>query len=278
MTSRAVHYVRRPRSGWFDFALPELWAYRDLLWTLMWRNLTVRYKQSVIGVSWAILKPVLQMVVFSAVFGRLAGLDSEGYPYPVFLYAGLLPWTYFSSTVTSATGSLLAGSNMIGKVYFPRMVLPFSYLLTGLIDLLLAMGVLIILMGFYHAQLSFGPQMLLFPVLLIPAIVLAGGLSLWLSALAVRYRDIHHLVPYLLQIGMFVTPVVYAVNLLPPGYRWLLQLNPMTGVVEGFRWALLGKPVEGWGMLGLGFLLALLILLSGMMLFRRVERTLADVI
>ena len=278
MAKGNMEYVRRPRTGWFDLALGELWDYRDLLGTLVWRNLTVRYKQSVIGIAWAILKPVMQMAVFGVVFGRLADLPSDGIPYPLFLYAGLLPWTYFSTTITSGTGSLIAGGNMINKVYFPRMILPFSYLFTSLIDLALSMLVLFGMMVWYRADMVFGPQMLLFPAFLVPAIVCAGGLSLWLSALAVRWRDIHHLVPYLLQIGMFVTPVVYAVKLLPARFQWLLQLNPMTGVVEGFRWSLLGKPVAGWGMLGLGFLLSVLLLVSGMVYFRRVERTLADVI
>ncbi|MGD9781862.1 MAG: ABC transporter permease [Kiritimatiellia bacterium] len=278
MGCRKREYVRRPRTGWFDLALGELWDYRDLLATLVWRNLAVRYKQSVIGIAWAILKPVMQMVVFSVVFGRLANLPSDGIPYPVFLYAGLLPWTYFSSTITSASGSLIAGGNMINKVYFPRMVLPFSYLFTGLIDLALSMLVLFGMMAWYQADIAFGARMLLFPAFLLPAIAFAGGLSLWLSATAVRYRDVHHLVPYLLQIGMFVTPVVYAVNLLPARFQWLLQLNPMTGVVEGFRWSLLGKPMEGWGMMGGGFLIGLLLLFSGMVYFRRVERTMADVI
>ncbi len=277
-SQRPIEVVRRPRHGWFDLALGELWAYRDLLGTLVWRNLTVRYKQSVIGIAWAILKPVMQMIVFSVVFGRLANLPSDGMPYPIFLYAGLLPWTYFTSTITSASGSLIGGGNMINKVYFPRMILPFSYLFTGLIDLALSMLVLFGMMAWYRAEMVFGLQMLLFPVFLLPAIAFAGGLSLWLSATAVRYRDIHHLVPYLLQIGMFVTPVVYAVKLLPARFQWLLQLNPMTGVVEGFRWALLGKPVQGWGMMGAGFLISLLLLFSGMVYFRRVERTVADII
>lgn len=278
MSKGTIEYIRRPRTGWFDLALGELWSYRDLLGTLVWRNLTVRYKQSVVGAAWAVLKPVMQMVVFSVVFGRFANLPSDGYPYPVFLYAGLLPWMYFSSTITSASGSLIGGGNMINKVYFPRMILPFSYLFTGLIDLALSMSVLFGLMAWYRADLVFGPQMLLFPVFLLPAIVFAGGVSLWLCATAVRYRDIHHLIPYLLQIGLFVTPVVYAVKLLPERFQWILQLNPMTGVIEGFRWSLLGKPVAGWGMLGCGFLAAILLLLSGMIYFRRVERTMADII
>ena len=278
MAAARTEYVRRPRTGWFDLALGELWDYRDLLGTLVWRNLTVRYKQSLIGIGWAVLKPVMQMLVFSVVFGRLANLPSDGMPYPVFLYAGLLPWTYFATTITSASGSLLGGGNMINKVYFPRMVLPFSYLFTGLLDLAVAMVVLFGMMVWYRADVAFGPQMLLFPVFFVPAVACAGGLSLWLCALAVRYRDVHHLVPYLLQIGMFATPVVYAVRLLPERFRWVLQLNPMTGVIEGFRWALLGKPVEGWGLLGGGFCVALFLLLSGMVFFRRVERTLADVI
>ena len=278
MAKKNMEYVRRPRTGWFDLALGELWDYRDLLATLAWRNLTVRYKQSALGVAWAILKPVMQMVVFSVVFGRMANLPSDGIPYPVFLYAGLLPWTYFATTITSGTGSLLAGGNLIDKVYFPRMILPFSYLFTSLIDLALAMLVLFGMMAWYRANIAFGPQLLLFPVFLIPAVTFAGGLSLWLSAAAVRWRDVHHLVPYLLQIGMFVTPVVYAVKLLPARFQWLLQLNPMTGVVEGFRWSLLGKPVVGWGMMAGGFGIALVLLVSGMVYFRRVERTLADIL
>lgn len=278
MSHRAIEYIRRPRTGWLDLALGELWAYRDLLFTLVWRNLTVRYKQSVIGIAWAVIKPVMQMVVFSVVFGRLARMPSDGIPYPVFLYAGLLPWTYFTSTISSASGSLLAGGNMINKVYFPRMILPFSYLFTSLVDLLLAMGVLFGMMAWYRADMVIGPQILLFPLFLLPAIAFAGGLSLWLSSIAVRYRDINHLIPYLLQLGMFVTPVVYAVKLLPESWRWILQLNPMTGVVEGFRWALLGKPVQGWGVMGIGFILAFLVLFTGMVFFRRVERTLADIV
>ena len=158
MTRGGPEYSRQPDRGWFDLALGELWTYRDLLWTLVWRNLTVRYKQSAVGIAWAVIKPVLQMLVFSVVFGRLAGLPSEGMPYPVFLYAGLLPWTYFSSTITSASGSLLAGGNMINKVYFPRMILPFSYLFTSLIDLFLAMLVLLAMMFWYRADMTFGPQ------------------------------------------------------------------------------------------------------------------------
>lgn len=278
MSKEQIEYIRYPRRGWLDLALPEIWTYRDLLWTLVWRNLTVRYKQSAIGIAWAIIKPVLQMIIFSVVFGRLANLPSDGYPYPIFLYAGLLPWTYFSTTITSASSSLLAGGNMINKVYFPRMILPLSYLFTSLVDLLLAMLVLFGMMAWYHAEMTFGFRILLFPVFLIPVVLFAGGLSLWLSALAVRWRDIHHLIPYLLQLGMFITPVVYAVELLPPKFQWILQLNPMTGVVEGFRWALLGKPVDGWGMMLLGLGLAVGVLFSGMIYFRRVERTLADVV
>ena len=278
MGRRQREYVRHPRTGWFDLALGELWDYRDLLGMLVWRNLTVRYKQSAIGIAWAILRPLMQMVVFSVVFGRMAGLPSDGVPYPVFLYAGLVPWTYFSTTITSGSGSLLAGGNMIDKVYFPRMILPFSYLFTGLIDLALSMLVLFGMMVWYRADIVFGAPMLLFPVFLVPAVTFAGGLSLWLSAAAVRWRDVHHLVPYLLQIGMFVTPVVYAVKLLPARFQWLLQLNPMTGVVEGFRWSLLGKPVTGWGMMAGGFGMSLLLLLGGMVYFRRVERTLADIL
>ena len=278
MAKERPEYVRQPRRGWFDLALGELWAYRDLLGTLIWRNLTVRYKQSALGIAWALLKPVMQLLVFSLVFGRWADLPSDGVPYPVFLYAGLLPWTYFATTISSASGSLLAGGNMINKVYFPRMILPLSYLFTSLIDLLLAMGVLAGMMLWYRAGMDFGLRMLLFPAFLLPAVVFAGGAALWLCAFAVRYRDIHHLVPYLLQIGMFLTPVVYAVKLLPERYQWLLRLNPMTGVIEGFRWALLGKPVEGWGQMGGGFVLALALLVSGMVYFRRVDRTLADVV
>jgi homopolymeric O-antigen transport system permease protein len=278
MTRRPIEYIRRPRTGWFDLGLGEIWGYRDLLWMLVWRNLTVRYKQSLIGILWAVIKPVMQMIIFSVVFGRLARMPSDGIPYPVFLYAGLLPWTYFTSTISSASGSLLAGGNMINKVYFPRMILPFSYLFTSLADLFLSMGVLFGLMFWYRADMVFGPQILCFPLFLIPAIAFAGGLSLWLSATAVRYRDIHHLVPYLLQLGMFVTPVVYAVKLLPEAYQWILRLNPMTGVVEGFRWSLLGKPVQGWGVMSIGFGLAFVVLFSGMVVFRRVERTLADVV
>jgi lipopolysaccharide transport system permease protein len=273
-----ILHVRRPRRGWFDLGMGEWWAYRDLLIALVWRNVSVRYKQSLIGVTWAILKPVMQMVVFSVIFGRLANLPSDGYPYPVFLYAGLLPWTYFSTTIMSATGSLIAGGNMINKVYFPRIFLPFSYMFTSLVDLLLAMLVLFGMMFWYRADMVLGPRMFLFPVFLMPAVLFAGGLSLWLSAVAVRYRDVTHLVPYLLQIGMFVTPVVYAVQLLPPRYQWVLQLNPMTGVIEGFRWSLLGKPVTGWGWLMAGFGLALVLLVAGMIFFRRQERTLADVV
>lgn len=278
MSEFSVEYIRHPRRGWFDLGLPEIWTYRDLLWSLVWRNVAVRYKQSAIGIAWAIIKPVIQMVIFSLVFGRLANLPSDGYPYPVFLYAGLLPWTYFSTTLSSASGSLVVGGNMINKVYFPRMILPFSYLFTSLIDLVLSMLVLFGMMVWFRAEMNIGPQVLLFPFFLIPAILFAGGLSLWLSAIAVRWRDVQHLVPYLLQLGMFLTPVVYAVKLLPPEYQWILQLNPMTSVVEGFRWSLLGKPFDGWAMMGVGMLISVAVLFSGMIYFRRVERTLADIV
>lgn len=216
-----------------------MWAYRELLFFLVWRDVKVRYKQTALGVLWILLQPVLSTVVFTVLFGILLNVPSDGVPYPVFALAGLLPWNYFAGSLTRSSQSLVGSANLITKVYFPRLIIPISGVASGLVDFVVAFGVLAVLMVVYG--IVPGAALLYLPGFLLLALITALGFGLWLSALNVRYRDINYLVPFLVQIWMYVTPVIYGSSLVPERFRWLLGLNPMTGVVEGFRWALLGN-------------------------------------
>jgi lipopolysaccharide transport system permease protein len=253
----------------------ELWAYRELLWVLTTRDIRVRYKQSVLGAAWAVIRPFTAMVVFSVVFGQLAKMPSEGYPYPVFVYAALLPWTFFSGAISSSGQSVVGSSNLISKVYFPRLIIPLASAGAGLVDLLISTGILLLMMLWYGVGWSW--NLLAAPLLLMAVVFSALGVGTLLAALTVSYRDFTHITPFLLQIWMYITPVVFPVSLVPQRWQWLLYLNPMTGLVEGFRAAFLGKPFDIGGLL-ISFAIAVAMFAIGVAYFERVERRFADII
>lgn len=267
-----IHPIR----GWAGLGLSELWRFRELVYFLIWRDVRVRYKQTLLGVGWAILQPFLTMVIFSIFFGELAGMASDGFPYPIFSYIGLLPWGFFESGVTKAAGSLVAGRHLITKVYFPRLAIPLASVASGLVDFGFAFVVLIGMMAYYHVAPS--PALWGLPLFLLLALSTAVGVSLWLSALNVSYRDIGYLLPFLLRAWFFLTPVTYAANLVPEAYRSLYALNPMTGVVEGMRWAMLGDRAFPGELILPSVAVAVVLLVSGLIYFRATERTFADVV
>jgi homopolymeric O-antigen transport system permease protein len=268
--------VIRPTSGWSGLNLRELWAYRDLFFFLVLRDVKVRYKQTAIGVGWAILQPAASMVVFALAFGRLAHIPSNGIPYPLFAYAGLLPWSFFSHALTTASTSLVANEKMITKVYFPRMLVPLAAVVAGLLDLVIASSLLIVLLLAYRIDLTL--RVLLIPVFLVLLVVTAIGVSLWLCALDVKYRDVRHTLPFLTQIWLFASPVVYPASLLPPQWRAVYGLNPLSGVLEGIRWALFNVGPFPSTLILVATMTAGVITATGILYFRRMERTLADVI
>jgi lipopolysaccharide transport system permease protein len=268
--------VIKPSTGWAALNLKDLWNYRELIYFFTWRDLKVRYKQTLLGASWAILQPVLTMVVFSVFFGGLAKVPSDGVPYPIFSYTALLPWTLFSKALQDASRSLVSSANIISKVYFPRLILPLSSTLAGLVDFLIAFTVLLLMMVFYGIHPT--ANLWLLPLLILLALVTAIGVSLWLSALNVMYRDVGHMLPFLSQFWMYITPIAYSSSIVPEKWRFIYALNPMTGVVEGFRWSLLGTG-EGPGItLLISSCIAVLITISGLFYFRRMERKFADLV
>jgi lipopolysaccharide transport system permease protein len=260
--------------GLLSLRLREIWQYRELLFFFVWRDIKVRYKQTVLGISWAILHPVITMVIFSIIFGRLGKFSSGDIPYPVFSYAGLLPWQLFSRTISDATSSLITNQSMITKIYFPRIILPISSGLSGLVDFGIAMIVFFGLMIFYH--IPFTLRLFLLPLLVVFALVTAMSISFWLSALAVRYRDIKFVTPFLVQVWLYATPVIYSVDLIPEQWRWILSLNPMTAVVDGFRWVLYGQMPANSPLLLLSVGLVLLLFFTGLLFFQRMQYTFAD--
>lgn len=262
--------------GWAPVRLGELWDYRELLYFLVWREIKVRYKQTALGVAWAVLQPVLTMVVFSIVFGRLAGLPSEGVPYPIFTFCALLPWQLFSLSLTQASNSVVANQALITKVYFPRVLVPLASIGVGIVDFVVAFAVLLGMMAFYG--IVPGVALLTVPLWALLAVFAALAMALWLSALNVRYRDVRYALPFLAQVWLFATPVAYATSIVPEEWRGLYALNPMVGVVDGFRWALLGlnEPPDVTVAVSSG--VTLLAFITGLMYFRRTERTFADII
>jgi lipopolysaccharide transport system permease protein len=271
--------VLRPTRGLGALNLRDLWLYRELVYFLTWRDIKVRYKQTVLGASWAILQPLLQMVIFTLLFGRLAGLSSEGVPYAVFNFAALLPWTLFSKALTDAGRSLVTNRSMITKVYFPRLVIPISSVLAGLVDFGIAFLVFLGLLAYYGIMP--GLAVLTLPLFLVLALITALGVSLWLSAMNVIYRDVGHVLPFLSQLWFFITPIVYSSQEIPnQTLRLLYALNPMVGVVDGFRWAVFGAgsppdPILAMSVL-ISFAVAMVLLVSGLFYFRRMERSFAD--
>ena len=272
----------QPCHGWVSLKLPELWEYRELLYFLIWRDVKVRYKQTVLGAAWAIVQPTLTMLVFTAFFGHLAGVSSEGVPYPVFSYAALLPWTFFAQGVTQSSNSLVGSSHLITKVYFPRLVIPLASVLSGAVDFALAFLVLLGLMAYYGIVPT--AAVLTLPALSVLAFATALGVGIWLSALNVEYRDVRYVVPFFVQTWLFVTPVIYPARTVVgklehmglPG--WLYGLNPMVGVVEGFRWALLGIGTPPGPLIWASCAMAVTLVATGAAYFRRVEQTFADVV
>ncbi len=268
--------ILRPSRGWVSLNLRELWQYRELLYFLAWRDIKVRYKQTVIGASWAIIQPFFTMVVFSLFFGRLARIPSDDVPYPIFAYAALVPWTFFANGLSQSSDSLVGSANLLRKVYFPRLVIPISAVLSGVIDFVLAFIVLLGMMLAYGIAPTV--NVLWLPLFLLLAMVTALGAGLWLSAMNVQFRDVRYAVPFLIQLWLFATPIAYPSSLLGEPWRTLYGLNPMAGVVEGFRWALLGVNTAPGPIILVSALAALAQLAVGAYYFRRVEKTFADVV
>lgn len=268
--------VLAPSRGWVPLRLRELWEYRGIVWFLVWRDWKVRYKQTALGAGWAVIQPFTTMVVFSVVFGRLAGIPSDGVPYPVFAYAALVPWALFADGFSQAATSLVANGNLVRKVYFPRLVLPLAGVLTSLIDFAPAFAVLLAMMLFYGIAPTTGAVWL--PALLLLALVSALGVGLWLAAIAVRFRDVRHAVPFLRQLWLFATPIAYPASLLDEPWRTIFGLNPMAGVVEGFRRTLLGTETAAGPMMLVSAGVAVVLLVSGAYFFRRTERQMADLL
>lgn len=268
--------VIRPVRGWRAVNLREILDQHELIFFLAWREISVRYKQTVLGIAWAVMQPVMAMTVFSLVFGRLAGMPSDGLPYPLFAYCGLLPWQLFAYSLTESSNSLVANQNLLTKVYFPRLVIPISVVLASLVDFGIAGVFLALLMVYYGTALT--PAVFLLPWFVLMAVGLSLGVGLWLSALNVRYRDVRYVVPFLTQFWLFATPVVYPASLVPARWQALYGLNPMAGVVEGFRWALLGTRPPSGALLLVSVCVTVLLLVTGALYFRRTEATFADLV
>jgi homopolymeric O-antigen transport system permease protein len=264
-----------PASGLRSIQLRELWAYRELLYFLVWRDIKVRYKQTALGAAWAVLQPLLTMGVFAIFLGRLAHVPSDGLPYPLFSFCGLVPWTFFATAVTSGAASVVGSQQLVSKVYFPRLLVPLAATMTPLVDFAIALATLGLMLAWYHVTPA--AAIVWLPLLTLFAVVTAFAVSLWLSALMVAYRDVRYVVPFFIQFWMFATPIAYPASLVPERWRALYGLNPMTGVVEGFRWALVGGAAPG-PVLFASVVAVALLLASGLLFFRRLEGTFADVI
>jgi lipopolysaccharide transport system permease protein len=274
-SSLPVISIRPPRE-WVPLDMGELWEYRDLLYLLTWRNLKVRYKQTVLGGAWAIIQPLTGALIFSVIFGHLAKLPSQGIPYPLFAYCGLVPWTYFSNSVTQASNSLVENERMIKNVYFPRIFVPVSAILSNLLDLFIALLVLLAMMIYYGVSPS--PLILLTPLFTVLVVITALGASVWLSAFNVMYRDVRYAVPFLIQIWLFLSPVAYSSSLIPERWQTIYALNPMAGVVDGFRTALLGQQFAVTALFLVSILSTVLLTVAGLYYFQRVEQAFADVV
>jgi lipopolysaccharide transport system permease protein len=266
----------QPTFGWASLKLGELWDYRELLYFLVWRDIKLRYKQTELGIAWALIQPLFTMVVFSLLFGKFAKIPSDGLPYPVFSFTALVPWIFFANGLTQCSNSLVGNSNLITKVYFPRLMVPISAVLSGALDFGLAFLVLIGMLFYYGIPLT--TAIFCLPLFLLLALITALGAGLWFAALSVKYRDVRFVVPFIVQIWMFATPIVYSSTLMPGGWRILYGLNPMVGVIEGFRWMLLGAQTHPTPMIALSAGIAVSTLICGAFYFRRVEKTFADVV
>lgn len=264
------------RSGLFDIDWSALWEYRELLYVLVWRDIKVRYKQTAIGVAWVVLQPLITMLLFTAIFGYLARMPSDGVWYPVFLLSALLPWTYFAQAIARAGESVVVNGRLVGKIYFPRLLLPLAMIVTPLVDFVLSMILLFGLLTYAGIPLTWKVSTL--PAFILLAMLTALGLSLFTSAMNVKYRDIGHAIPFVIQIWMFASPIVYPVSLVPEQWRWLYGLNPMAGVIEGFRWALLGRTAPDPVVMAESIVVLLIVLIAGTVYFRKMERQFADIL
>ena len=274
--ARVPSVVIQPTKSLFHLELGALWQYRELLYFLAWRDIKARYAQTVFGIGWAIIQPLFTMVIFTVIFGKFVRMPSDGLPYPIFVYAALIPWTYFAKSVERSGNSLVGEAGIIKKVYFPRLIIPISATLAGLLDFIISFVVLLGMMAWYGFRPNWG--MLALPLFLLLILITALSVSLWLSSLNTKYRDIGYVIPFLTQVWMYASPVVYPVSVVPEQWRLLYSLNPMTGVIEGFRWALLGKKSPDFIIMALSMTAVLFIFLGGLIYFKRTERTFADIL
>ncbi len=268
--------IIEPRKSLLHLDLKAIWEYRELLFFLVWRDLKVRYRQTIIGIGWVVLQPLLTMALFTAVFGNFAKIPSDGVPYPIFTYSALLPWNLFASSLTRGTESVVGNAQLISKIYLPRLLLPISGILSPTVDFAISFVILAVMMIWFRTLPTWG--VLALPFFLILALLTALAVGLWLSALNVRYRDVGHTIPFLVQLWMFASPVAYPVSLVPERWRVLYSLNPMAGVIEGFRWALLGKESPDFEVIVISSMMVTTLLISGVVFFKHTERTFADVI
>jgi lipopolysaccharide transport system permease protein len=268
--------VIEPRKGLFHLDLKSIWEYRELLYFLVWRDLKVRYKQTAIGVGWTVLQPLIAMVIFTVIFGHFAKIPSDGVPYPIFAFCGLLPWTYFATALNRCMVSVVADAQLVSKVFFPRLILPMAGTISGIIDFLISLALFLGLMVWYGFVVTW--WLLTLPLFLMLALLTALAVGLWVSALNVRYRDVSYTIPFLTQVWMFASPIIYPVTMIPEKYRSLYSLNPMAGVIEGFRWALLGKANPDFAVMAVSAVVVVSVLAGGLVFFRKMERTFADVV
>lgn len=268
--------VIEPKKSYFGINLRELWNYHELLYFLAWRDIKVRYKQTILGVSWAILQPLLMMLLFSLFFGKLAGLPSDGVPYPLFAFAGLLPWTFFASAATTSGNSIVNSSNLITKVYFPRLLVPTAAIVAALLDFAITFIVLGALLVYYRVTLTW--SILMLPVLIALLTILTLAFGVLMSALNVKYRDIKFALPFLIQLWFFASPIIYPSSMVPERWRWILALNPMTGIIEGFRASLFARKPFDWMMIMISAAVSLLLLVLSVVMFKRMEKTFADIV
>jgi lipopolysaccharide transport system permease protein len=268
--------IIQPGRGLFHLDLEAIWHYRELLYFLIWRDVKVRYKQTAIGAGWAIFQPLMTMIIFTVVFGNFAKIPSDGLPYPIFTYTALLPWHYFAQAISRSGVSLAGSANLISKVYFPRVIIPLSAAVAPLVDFAIAFAILLVMMAWFGIAPTVG--VLALPLFLLLALATALAVGLWLTALGVRYRDVGYTIPFLVQVWMYASPVAYAVSLVPERWRLLYSLNPLVGVIEGFRWALLGKGNPDFGVMTASAVMVMALLSGGIIYFRRMERTFADVV
>ncbi len=268
--------VVQPSKGFIRLDLRPVWQYRELLYFLVWRDIKVRYKQTAIGAAWAICQPLLTMMIFAVIFGRFAKIPSDNVPYPIFAFAGLLPWMYFSQSISRSGMSIVSDANLIRKIYFPRLIIPASAVVAPLVDFALSFLILLVMMAWYRVTPNWAITTL--PLFMCLAVCAALGVSFWLSALNVRYRDVGHAIPFLAQFWMYASPIVYPVSLIPQHWRFLYSVNPMVAVVEGFRWGLLAKESPEFSVILIGTSMALLLFLSGLVFFKRMERRFADIV